>query len=209
MQATTRCVVFVDIALEQGSVAPFVRYRGSALILWLDKTRTGWIARACLSLHHGGMGMRSILSRQTASRWLRFSAGVTVVTGLLCAGGTHPYTDDLWLMLFDVLQWPFDGTPAVFNSDARAINAVLGGTMVGWGMLMYLLAVEHRLQCIPELPQLLLYALSGWFVVDSFGSLIAGLPGNIILNCVFLVLFVPPLMALRQSAKADTERTAR
>jgi hypothetical protein len=98
--------------------------------------------------------------------------------------------------LFDVLKWPLDGNPAAFSDDTRAVNAVLGGTMVGWGVLMYLLATPQRIHALPELPRLLLIGVVAWFVVDCIGSILAGLPGNIVLNIGFLGLFVPPLLAL-------------
>lgn len=130
--------------------------------------------------------------------WLRVACVITIIIGLFAAMASHPATAGVWLFLFDVLKWPLDGNPAVFSDDTRAVNAVLGGTMVGWGVLMYLLATPHRLQALPELPRLLLIGLGAWFVVDCIGSIFAGLPGNIVLNIGFLGLFVPPLLVLRR-----------
>jgi hypothetical protein len=39
-------------------------------------------------------------------------------------------------------------------------------------------------------------ALLAWFAVDSLGSWAAGLPGNIVLNVAFLLMFLPPLVSL-------------
>jgi hypothetical protein len=122
--------------------------------------------------------------------------------GLISALASYPATDGVWLLLFDVLKWPLDGNPAAFSDDTRAVNAVLGGTMVGWGVLMYLLATPQRIHALPEVPRLLLIGLVAWFVVDCIGSILAGLPGNIVLNVSFLVLFVPPLWVLQQSKTA-------
>ncbi len=135
---------------------------------------------------------------QTSMIWLRAACVITVVTGLICAMASHPATAGVWLWLFDLLKWPLDGDPAFFADDTRAVNAVLGGTMVGWGVLMYLLATPQRIQALPELPQLMLIGLIAWFVVDCIGSLFAGLPGNLVLNIGFLVLFVPPLLVLQR-----------
>ena len=135
---------------------------------------------------------------QTSMIWLRAACVITVVTGMICAMASHPATAGVWLWLFDLLKWPLDGDPAFFADDTRAVNAVLGGTMVGWGVLMYLLATPQRIQALPELPQLMLIGLIAWFVVDCIGSLFAGLPGNLVLNIGFLVLFVPPLLVLQR-----------
>ncbi|MFN5059264.1 MAG: hypothetical protein ACK5GU_05015 [Chloroflexota bacterium] len=139
---------------------------------------------------------------RTSIIWLRCACVITILIGLISALASYPATDGVWLLLFDVLKWPLDGNPAAFSDDTRAVNAVLGGTMVGWGVLMYLLATPQRIHALPEVPRLLLIGLVAWFVVDCIGSILAGLPGNIVLNVSFLVLFVPPLWVLQQSKTA-------
>jgi len=137
-----------------------------------------------------------IMTRQRSILWLKVASAITVVVGVVCALASHPATAVGWLWLFDLLKWPLDGDPAFFAVETRAVNAVLGGTMVGWGTLMYLLADPQLLRVAPQVPRLMLSALVAWFVVDCAGSLAAGLPGNLLLNLSFLVLFVPPLRAL-------------
>jgi hypothetical protein len=111
---------------------------------------------------------------------------------------SYPATAGAWLFLFDVLSWPLNGNPAFFAADTRAVNAVLGGTMVGWGVLMFLLATPEQMTHNPALPRMMLVALGAWFVVDSVGSFMAELPGNVVLNVAFLALFVPPLVAIQR-----------
>jgi hypothetical protein len=113
----------------------------------------------------------------------------------LC-GSQPSLTSGPWLYLFDVLRWPVDGDPATFSADTRAVNAVLGGVMVGWGLLMFFLSQRKYMTAIKELPRLMMTALLAWFVVDCSGSLLAGLPGNLVLNVLFLVMFIPPLLVL-------------
>lgn len=136
------------------------------------------------------------MTLQRSILWLKVASAITVVVGVVCALASHPATAVGWLWLFDLLKWPLDGDPAFFAVETRAVNAVLGGTMVGWGTLMYLLADPQLLRVAPQVPRLMLSALVAWFVVDCAGSLAAGLPGNLLLNLSFLVLFVPPLRAL-------------
>ena len=138
------------------------------------------------------------MSMHMSITWLRIACVVTIVTGILCALASYPATAGAWLFLFDLLSWPLNGDPAFFAADTRAVNAVLGGTMVGWGVLMYLLATSEQMTHNPALPRMMLVALGAWFGVDSVGSLLAELPGNIVLNVAFLGLFVPPLVAIQR-----------
>ena len=138
------------------------------------------------------------MSMHTSITWLRIACVVTIVTGILCALASYPATASAWLFLFDLLSWPLNGDPAFFAADTRAVNAVLGGTMVGWGVLMYLFATPEQMKHNPALPRMMMVALGAWFVVDSGGSLLAELPGNIVLNVAFMGLFVPPLVAIQR-----------
>ncbi len=70
--------------------------------------------------------------------------------------------------------------------------------MVGWGSLMYFLAAGPFRRGDTTLATPMLMAVLGWFVVDSTGSLLADIPGNVVLNVGFLCLFLPPLFALRR-----------
>jgi hypothetical protein len=134
--------------------------------------------------------------------WLKIACIMTIGTGVICAMASHSATDFIWLYLFDLLKWPLDGNPAGFHDDTRAVNAVLGGTMVGWGLLMYVLSSKRVLMAVSGLPRMMLIALIAWFLVDCIGSLLAGLPGNLLLNIGFLVLFVPPLLYLNHRTKS-------
>ena len=131
--------------------------------------------------------------------WLKIACIITIATGVISAAASHPATDFAWLFLFDVLKWPIDGNPQAFDSNTRAVNAVLGGTMVGWGVLMYFLVAERLLVTVRTLPRMMLTALCAWFVVDCTGSLLADLPGNIVLNVGFLAMFAAPLVKLMRT----------
>ena len=137
------------------------------------------------------------LSRSKLLLWLQAASLMTIVTGLIASLGSHSSTEFVWLWLFDLLRWPLDGNPAAFSSEAQAVNAVLGGVMIGWGLLMLRLAREHVFQ--EPIRSGMQSALLLWFVTDSTGSFAAGLPGNIILNVVFLVLFLISLRLLKNS----------
>ena len=131
-----------------------------------------------------------------ATRWLRLGSAVTVVVGLLAAAAGSDAAGGPWLLLFDVVDWPLDGEPARFTAETKAVNAVAGGVMVGWGTLMYLLAGSGAGRVTAATP--MLAGVVAWFVVDATGSLLAGLPENLVLNVGFLALLLPPLLVLRR-----------
>lgn len=129
--------------------------------------------------------------------WLKAASAITIAVGLVAAAASHPATSTLWLYLFDLLAWPPDGQPDVFSSEAYALNAVTGGLMAGWGLSMFLLSSGPLARGEPGTRRAMLAGILAWFLVDSAGSLAAGLPGNVVLNTLFLAFFLPPLFGLR------------
>jgi hypothetical protein len=152
-----------------------------------------WRARS--ERYHNGGG---ILKKSMSSVWLQIASGVTVIFGVISAMASLPATQAVWLFLFDLLKWPVDGNPGGFDSTARALNAVLGGVMVGWGTLMALLVRSFYKDHDVLLRRLMLIGIAAWFVIDSIGSLLSEIPGNVLLNIGFLIMFLPPLIFVQR-----------
>lgn len=88
------------------------------------------------------------------------------------------------------------GEPAV--SYIRLVHAVLGAVMVGWGTsLLSVLFGTFR-----EIPSIGWKSVTGsvvaWFIPDTTFSLWSGFWQNAILNAIFIVLFVIPLIAIKR-----------
>ncbi len=128
---------------------------------------------------------------------LKLSSLITILTGCLSVLASSPVTEKPWLLLLDLLDWPLDGNPSAFTKESFILNAVLGGVMVGWGCLMFY--VSDEIKNSPRLLKAMFVSLTCWFVTDSMGSFISGVYGNIILNLIFLSMFLYPLMKLRHS----------
>jgi hypothetical protein len=82
-------------------------------------------------------------------------------------------------------------------------HAVLGGVMVGWGVALFyvtktLLARGSRIAW-----NLIALSVLAWFIPDTSYSLLSGYWQNALLNTVFLVLFVVPLLATRGMLRSD------
>lgn len=134
--------------------------------------------------------------------WLKAASALVVGFGLLIALAAHPATAAPTMLLADLLIWPFDGNPTLPEQTARLVSAIAGGVMAGWGVMFWMVAS----QVLPDRPEvgrrLILASLLVWFVIDSTGSLAAGVPLNIAGNLLFLAAFLIPL---RMLGRADTQ----
>lgn len=108
---------------------------------------------------------------------------------------------------FSLLVWSSPGHIDAFGPEparyVSLVHAVIGGVMVGWGALMFV--VTHRLISKGSRLGWNLIALSvvAWFVPDTTYSLWSGFWQNAILNIVFLCLFALPLWGTRKFARSD------
>jgi hypothetical protein len=145
------------------------------------------------------------MSPEFTSTWLKLNSLFIVLLGVLVALGAHPATALPATWLTDIVFWPFDGQQALDHQAARALAAIGGGVMVGWGVMMWLV-VDRLLPVDPRLARLLLIeATLAWFLVDSTGSIVAGATVNVLLNTVLMLAIVLPAWRL-ETAPAPAHR---
>jgi hypothetical protein len=113
--------------------------------------------------------------------------------GLISAAASHPSLDAPWALVFDVLRWPVDGQQGQFSAEARVLNAVLGGILVSWSVLLYWLIQGPIRTNVRGAKRVYVLSVLAWFIVDTSGSLAADWIGNALLNIVFLSGLLLPL----------------
>jgi len=125
--------------------------------------------------------------------WLKTASLLVIGFGLLISLATYPTTSTLILFLTDLMLWPLDGAQSLSAPEARILCAILGGVMVGWGALYWLISTKLYPR-EPELARTMIYWSIGIrFIIDGNGSIVAGVPLNAFLNIGFLIAFILPL----------------
>ncbi len=142
------------------------------------------------------------MKEETSRIWVGAGAVLVMASGLLSAGGSLAGTSTPWLGLFNLLNAASGAVLPQFSADARVVNAVLGGVMVGWGLLILLLRDRRLPWALVRFK--VLVSLLVWFAVDSTGSLAAGCPGNLVLNAAFAAFFLPPLILVKPASKTGS-----
>jgi hypothetical protein len=118
--------------------------------------------------------------------------------GLISAAASHPSLDAPWALLFDVLRWPVDGQQGQFSAEARVLNAVLGGILVSWSVLLYWMIQGPIRTNVPGAKRVYVLSVLAWFVIDTSGSFAADWVGNALFNVFFLGGALLPLAFLSQ-----------
>jgi hypothetical protein len=134
------------------------------------------------------------MTHTTRQKWLKIAAIIVIAFGPVISLAAHPATALLNGLFVDLAFWPFDGAPTMDAPATRLLSAIGGGLTMGWGVMIYLVAS----MLYPREPELgrsiILSSVVTWFVVDSMGSVAAGAPANVLINLVFLLMLVVPLV---------------
>lgn len=131
-----------------------------------------------------------------AERGLKAAAIFTVATGLLFSSASLAETDFGVRFLLDVVFFRLGEGPDSLEASHRLVNAILGGVMVGWGVMIWLLVDRFLVRAPQDVKRVLIVGLATWFVVDSAGSIASGGWLNAVLNIGFLGVFLVPLRKL-------------
>jgi hypothetical protein len=126
---------------------------------------------------------------------LRASSVFVFVTGTLPSLAVFEVTQEPWRLFFDFLLWPIDNNPSGFLPAERQLSAVLGGVLCGWAWLLYKLADPKVFN--PSIRTLMVQSAWVWFIIDSGGSVLSGIPLNAVSNVGFLLMLLIPLHALK------------
>ncbi len=147
----------------------------------------------------------SYMNRGFFVTWLKLGCIVTGITGLVSFAASIEEFSGPWLWLFDLVRWPLDGDPARFSNETMSLNAILGGIMVGWATLMYFVAAGPIAQGNMKITRQMIISIVMWFCIDSTGSYLSRLPGNIVLNVIFMAILSIPLLALSKDPKTNEQ----
>jgi hypothetical protein len=139
-------------------------------------------------------------SRKTHKFWLLVTAFVVGSFGPIFSLATQSGSDELARWTLDLLAWPLDGTQIYSEGAMRFLSALTGGFLLGWGVMI--LGLRYWVYDVaPEQTRRAVVAgLVAWFVLDSIGSISAGVPSNAVFNVIVLLIAVGPLWKSANSA---------
>lgn len=93
----------------------------------------------------------------------------------------------------DPVFWPGPGADAAALAFRGWIYGVLGATMIGWGMMMFFLALHGLAARQTWVRNAIAASIPAWYVVDTYISWAARVYFNVIFNTVVLLLVMLPV----------------
>lgn len=125
--------------------------------------------------------------------WLKIAAIVIGSFGPVLFFGTMEATSEPARLSLDLLAWPVDGAQTYAHPDTRFLSALLGGFLLGWGTMIWLLSGAVYDGAPEGVRRAVLTGLIAWFLVDSAGSIASGNLSNAFFNIPILLVAVGPM----------------
>ena len=133
------------------------------------------------------------MSPQTASLTLKITGYFSLAFALAIAAGSWPATFGIANSVFGLVGLSIETA----NTEARFLSGLLGGVFASWCVFLIAIvapAIERGDDAVRRGAML---ALVVWYVVDSSGSALSGVPINVAINTVFFVVIMAPLMLVK------------
>jgi hypothetical protein len=135
------------------------------------------------------------MSQKFHKLWLKVTALLVGSFGPVFFLATMVPTVEPARLTLDLLSWPLDGTTSFASPDIRFLSALTGGFLLGWGVMIWSLAVRVHDLAPEPVRKTVLVSLLAWFCLDSAGSILSGNVSNAVFNIVVLLMAVGPLWA--------------
>lgn len=141
--------------------------------------------------------MKTETNAETGIFLFRLSAIGLLVFAAIWITAAIPGFDEPGKLLIDMLDWPLDGSHRELSQDARWLSAIGAGLTASFGVLFLLVVIPELKAGNRAVRKGTLIAIAVWYVIDSIGSVTAGVPSNAFFNTIFFLALVVPLWMAR------------
>ena len=137
------------------------------------------------------------MSIETRIAWLKAGSFITIGFGVVIVMAAIPALQAPTRMMLDFVFFPVDGLQDMSTGPVRLLSAITGGILVGWGIMLRMVATQLLANNPGLARRLILVSIFTWFSIDSSMSIAAGAPLNVVGNLGFLAVFVLPVWGLK------------
>ncbi len=95
--------------------------------------------------------------------------------------------------LIDFLDWPLDKTSLAFDRNTMWLSSIGAGLLAAVAIFLGGIVAPAIKEGNQSIIRTTTVAMVVWYLIDSIGSIAAGVPSNAVFNTIFLALILLPL----------------
>jgi hypothetical protein len=142
------------------------------------------------------------MSPTAAAFSMRIIGAISIITAVLFAlAGVNDFTgaNDIF---FNLASSGTEGVAGLTTPESKLAMAIAGGVFGGLGAMYLFISAPGIEQGSSLIRKGSIYVFLTWFVIDSGASIASGNAANVIPNLVFLVVYLAPLLLVKQTEAA-------
>jgi hypothetical protein len=125
--------------------------------------------------------------------WLKITAFIIASFAPVFSLGSLYSTHEPARLTLQILGWKPKGIITYSTPDIHFLSALTGGFLLGWGILVWCLALWVYPIAPEGVRKSVVISLCAWFILDSCGSAASGNYSNVFFNICVLVAAIGPL----------------
>ena len=143
------------------------------------------------------------MTPKRAGIFIRLMGWGFIIFGVVFVTIAFPAFESFAKLLSPLFDWTGLTASDTLTRSARWFAAIMSGLSAGFGAFFVFIVAPLLSHNDDEVFRTVkrggLIAAGLWFVVDSTGSVAAGVPSNVVMNCIFFVTFAVPLLLVKRN----------
>jgi len=99
-------------------------------------------------------------------------------------------------IILDLADWPMDKLSVPLDRNTMWLSAIGAGLLAAVSIFLGGIVVPALKEGNKPVMRTTIIAMSAWYIIDSVGSIAAGVSSNVIFNTVYLALVLIPLVGI-------------
>ncbi len=136
------------------------------------------------------------MSLDTRAKILMVVAVTFFIYSMLWALAPYPTINLPARLILDLADWPLDSLDTPLDRNTQWLSAIGSGVLAAISIFLGGIVVPALKNADKSIIRTTILAMVVWYVVDSSGSVAAGVTSNVFFNTIYLVLVLVPLVGI-------------
>lgn len=106
-------------------------------------------------------------------------------------------------LILDFSDWPIDNLSAPLDKNTMWLSAIGAGLLGAISIFLGGIVVPALRKGNKSIIRTTIVAMTVWYMIDSVGSIAAGVISNVFFNSIYLILVLTPLICIKKDTLAS------
>ena len=104
-------------------------------------------------------------------------------------------------LILDLADWPLDSLSIPLDKNTQFLSAIGSGELAAISIFLGGIVVPAIKDRNTVITRQAIIAMSTWYILDSSGSIAAGVASNVFFNSIYFILVLIPLVGIKNAIK--------